>query len=456
MITAPAYQDKKIGVFGLARSGLAVVHSLVASGAKVFAWDDNAEARKAVRSYAVDLYDLDFSDLDALVLAPGVPLTHPKPHALVDKARAYHVPILCDMDVFEAARKSLPPHKVVGITGTNGKSTTTALIGHILETAGHPVAVGGNIGTGVLALNPLAAGGTYVFELSSFQLDMCQKLNCDVAVLLNITPDHLDRHGTMAGYVAAKAKMFDLQSETGIAVVAVDDKYSADIASGRPNLVPVSSSHAVAGGIYAADGLLVDDCEGGATQVGSIATIDSLRGSHNWQNAAAAYAACRALGLAARTILEGLQSFPGLAHRQEIVPFHEHVKIVNDSKATNVDAAVRALKTFDKIRWIAGGRAKDKDFSGLSDAVASVRKAYLMGEDAALIRRALPETLPVSQFETMAAALEGALNEAEHGDTILLSPACTAFDQFPDFEKRGEAFKAFVGQAFKAAAGDQA
>lgn len=444
MITAPAYQGKQVGVFGLARSGLATVHSLVASGANVFAWDDNASAREQVRGYAVDLYELDFAGLDALVLAPGVPLTHPKPHRLVEKAQASGVPVICDMDVFEMARRTLPPHRIVGITGTNGKSTTTALVGHILKSAGYPVAIGGNIGTGVLALDPLPSGGIYVFELSSFQLDLCHTFSCDVGVLLNMSPDHLDRHGSMDRYVAAKARLFDLQTETSSAIIGVDDKYCRSVAARLANLIPVSTANQLEGGIYLRDGMLVDDSEGQAVEVGSVAGVGSLQGAHNWQNAAAAYAVCKSLGLETDLIISGLRSFPGLAHRQEVIGFKDGITVVNDSKATNVDAALRALKTFDHIRWIAGGRAKDKDFADLSDAMSSVRKAYLMGEDAQLIAAILPKSLPQARYATMLEALADALDEVEPGDTILLSPACTAFDQFPDFEKRGEAFRSAV------------
>ncbi len=443
MITAPAYQGQSIGVFGLARSGLATVHSLVASGATVFAWDDNIEAREKVSACAHDLYIMDFDLLDALVLAPGIPLTHPAPHPLVVKAQAANVPIISDLDVFEAARSTLPQHKLVGITGTNGKSTTTALVGHILGEAGLPVAIGGNIGTGVLALDPLPEGGVYVLELSSFQLDLCQKLACDVGILLNITPDHLDRHGSMDAYVGAKQRLFSLQPQSAVPVVGIDDDYCRSIAQHCPSVVPVSVKSQVSGGVSAENGLLTYET-GGEINTIDIRALASLRGQHNWQNAAAAFAACRALGIEPATIVKGLESFPGLAHRQEPVPFDPAITVVNDSKATNVDAASRALKTFDNIRWIAGGRSKDKDFCGLSGALKSVRKAYLMGEDAEAIASILPPAMPRVLHPTMLDALSQALDDAETGDTVLLSPACTAFDQYRDFEHRGDAFKAAV------------
>ena len=446
MITTPAYQNKRIGVFGLARSGLATVHSLVASGAQVFAWDDNIAAREQVRGFAADLYTLDFGGLDALVIAPGVPLTHPKPHPLVQKAHACNLPIISDIEIFQAARATLPAHKTVGITGTNGKSTTTALIGHILSAAGRSVAIGGNIGTGVLALDPLPSGGVYVFELSSFQLDLTASFDSDVAILLNISPDHLDRHGSMAGYIAAKSRLIEQQGKSGTAVIAVDDQPSRGVAATCRSVVLVSSQTVVETGVSVRDGILIDDIEGHAVPIGSLNDIQSLQGAHNWQNAAAAYGACRTLGLSPEEIYAGLCSFPGLAHRQEIVPFRDGVRVVNDSKATNVDAAVRALQTYDRIRWIAGGRAKDDDFEKLGKSVGAVSKAYLMGEAARAVGRAMPTTLDVEYYVAMEDAVTAAVSEAKRGDTILLSPACTAFDQFANFEKRGEIFKQTISQ----------
>lgn len=443
MITVPAYQGKKVGVFGLARSGLATVHSLVASGASVFAWDDNESARQSVKSCAADLYSMDFNSLDALVLSPGVPLTHPKPHPLVLKAKSAGVPLISDLDLFQAARDSLPAHKVIGITGTNGKSTTTALIGHILAENGVPTAVGGNIGTGVMALDALQGGGVYVLELSSFQLDLTCHLSCDIGVLLNMSPDHLDRHGDMAGYVAAKRRLFDMQSADGVAIVGVDDDICCRIASGLASVTTISGCQSKDADVYVADDGLIK-ASGDLEPRESIAEVRSLQGSHNRQNAASAYAATKAVGLQDAAILEAMATFPGLEHRQEIVSSAGGILVVNDSKATNVESAKRALETFENIRWIAGGRAKDKDFSSLASSLQTVRRAYLMGEHANLIAKALPASLPQTRFTTMAEAVSGALSDAQAGDTVLLSPACTAFDQYENFEKRGDAFKSEV------------
>lgn len=445
MITAPYYQNKRIGVFGLARTGIAAVHALVASGAKVLAWDDNEVPRTKVGDFAADLYSADFTKLDALLLAPGVPLTHPTPHAIVKKAIAANVPLISDLDVFQAARHTLSPHKTVAITGTNGKSTTTALIHHIISSASKPAAIGGNIGTGVLSLEQLPKGGAYVFELSSFQLELTSSFDADVAVLLNITPDHLDRHGDMASYVAAKKRLFDMQSKMGTAVISIDDEYGLSIAADCKNkVIPFSVCRQVDGGVYVKDAHLIDDTKDKKRIVGDLGQLKTLQGEHNWQNAAAALAACRALGIKSNTIFNGLKTFPGLAHRQEIVPFHDSITVVNDSKATNVDAAMRALKTFPRIRWIAGGRSKDRNFGALSNCLSSVRKAYLMGEHGADIAAILPSNIERQAYDKMSDAVEGAIKDAESGDTVLLSPACTAFDQFADFEKRGEAFKAQI------------
>lgn len=447
MITAPTYQGKTIGVFGLARTGVAAVHSLVASGATVWAWDDKEVAREAVAACAHDLYAADFSELDALMLAPGVPTTHPAPHPLVSKAMHANVPVISDLDVFERARPFLPDHKTVAITGTNGKSTTTTLIGHLIDYAHKPVAVGGNIGTGLLSLSPLSKGGTYVFELSSFQLELTQAFEADVAVLLNITPDHLDRHGSMASYVAAKKRLFDMQDQKGVAVISVDDEHCAEVAANLSRkVVPISVKRPVNGGVYVIDGMLIDDLKGTAKPVGDLRAAPALQGAHNWQNAAASYAVGRQLGLKRKSLFAGLLAFSGLAHRQEPVPYLDGISVINDSKATNVDAAVRALETYSSIRWIAGGRAKDKDFSGLSASASSVVKAYLMGEDGPVIEAALPAKLPRSLCKTLEEATQQAIEEAQAGDTVLLSPACTAFDQFLDFEKRGEVFKQIIAK----------
>lgn len=454
MITAPAYEGKKIGVFGLARTGVAAVHALEASGAEVFAWDDAEERRAAVDHAAHDLYAMDLAALDALMLAPGVPLTHPKPHALVEKCAEAGTPIISDFDVFEAARTELPVHKVVAITGTNGKSTTTALIGHMVEACGRPSAIGGNIGKGVLSLNPLDAGGVYVLEMSSFQLDLTKDFKANIGILLNITPDHLDRHGDIAGYVRAKKRLFDMQDAHSVAIISVDDNHGATMISGvNGRAVPISVERAVEGGVYVLDGVLYDALGGAAVSHGDLLThAPMLLGSHNWQNMAAAFAAGRVLGFSGEEILAAFGSFPGLVHRQETIAYIRGVRFVNDSKATNVDAASRALKAFANIHWIAGGRPKEKDFSALLPLMSNVKHAYLIGEAADAIAHDVGQGVDVTDFADLAHALESAFANAVDGDVILLSPACTAFDQFRDFEARGEVFRSLVHKLEESAA----
>ncbi|WP_417450491.1 UDP-N-acetylmuramoyl-L-alanine--D-glutamate ligase [Kordiimonas sp.] len=447
MITAQAYRGKKIGVFGLARTGVAAVRALEASGAGVYAWDDSEVRRSAVSANAVhNLYDVDFNTLDAVMLAPGVPLTHPEPHSLVKKCIASNTQIISDFDVFEAARQDLPSHKVVAITGTNGKSTTTALVGHMVAECGKPVAIGGNIGTGILALDPLVEGGVYVLEMSSFQLDLTKSFSADIGILLNVTPDHLDRHGDVAGYVRAKKRLFDMQMDSSAAVVSVDDDHCAALipmVQGR--VVPISVERAVVGGIYISNGELFDGLDGDPVSYGDLgAHAPMLLGSHNWQNMAAAYAAGRLLGFTGERILQAFGNFPGLAHRQETIGFIRGVRFVNDSKATNVDAASRALRAFKDIHWIAGGRPKEKNFSALAPLMERVKQAYLIGEAADAIAHDVGAHVGITDCSDLSQALERAFANAVEGDVILLSPACTAFDQFADFEVRGAAFRKLV------------
>ena len=444
MIKAAAYKGKTVGVFGLARTGLAAVRALALSGAKVAAWDDSAERRADVADHAVNLYTADFANLDALLLAPGVPLTHPKPHDLVVKALKSETPLISDLDVFEEAREDFPCHHTVAITGTNGKSTTTSLIGHMIEKCGKAVAVGGNIGTGVLSLDPLQSEGVYVFELSSFQLDLTQNFKADIAVLLNVSPDHLDRHGTFGNYLHAKSRIFAMQTENSVAVVGVDDENGRTIAEDLgERAVCISADTELAKGVYVSGGLLIDAIDGEAKPVGDIRAAKALQGAHNGQNAAAAFAVGRSLGFAPEAIFDALLSFPGLEHRQEIVAVIDGVRFVNDSKATNSDAAARALSSFDNVHWIAGGRVKETSFTHLGPCLTNVKACYFMGEAAGqLAGDLMPSHLTV--HETLAQAFAAAVMAASPGDTVLLSPACTAFDQFTDFEKRGKAFKDMV------------
>ncbi len=443
MIIPYAYKGKRIGVFGLARTGLAAVHALQAAGAQVLAWDDDAGRLSGIEDVATNLYEETFSDLDALMLAPGVPLTHPQPHPLVVKATDAGIQVIGDTELFAVARADLPAHKLVAVTGTNGKSTTSALLAHMWDMCRHPVVLGGNIGVPILGLEPLKAGGIYVFELSSFQIDLTHSLGADVAILLNLTPDHLDRHGDMAGYIAAKRRLFSMQSETDVAIIGVDDEPGRAIAhSLGARAIPLSVTRPLDRGIYVeSDGRLVDSRDGMKRPVGSLAGIASLRGRHNWQNAAAAYGAGISLGLAADAILTAFQSFPGLHHRCEYLGSRNDVHFVNDSKATNIDAAATALAAYDAIRWIAGGRAKSTDLGPLAPYFPHIRHAYLIGEDSENFAAALKGKVATTQCGTVDVATHAAHRDAQPGETVLFSPACASFDQFPDFEARGDAFR---------------
>jgi UDP-N-acetylmuramoylalanine--D-glutamate ligase len=389
------------------------------------------------------------------MLSPGVPLTHPEPHWTVRMARQAGVEILGDIELFARTVNLAPAHKrprIVAITGTNGKSTTTALVGHLCAQAGRDTRVGGNIGVGVLDLPDMHGGAVYVLELSSYQLDLTSSLKPDVAILLNISPDHLDRHGGMEGYVAAKRRILMNQDQGDIAVIGVDDPWGQRLctevtASNRRTTVPVSASKAIGRGVYALQGMLYDATGDRAVQVADLNRARSLPGRHNWQNAAAAYAAVRGLGAPASEIAEGLLSFPGLAHRMETVAHFRGVRFVNDSKATNSDAARQALSSYPKVYWIAGGRAKDGGIDSLADLFPRIKRAYLIGEAAGEFAGALEGQAPYMDCRDLRSAVAQAFADAQasgEGGIVLLSPACASFDQFADFEARGEAFRSAV------------
>uniref|UniRef100_UPI0025F4C865 UDP-N-acetylmuramoyl-L-alanine--D-glutamate ligase n=1 Tax=uncultured Sphingomonas sp. TaxID=158754 RepID=UPI0025F4C865 len=424
-ITSRAWAGKRYAVLGLARSGAATVRALVAAGAEVVAWDSDESKREGLAGVEIaDLDTLDLTGFDALVVSPGVPLnTHP----LAAKARAAGVPIVGDIELFAQGRAELAPHKVVGITGTNGKSTTTALIHHILETAGIPTRLGGNIGLPILGQEPLPAGGVYVLELSSYQIDLTHSLDCDVAVLLNITPDHLDRYDGFEGYAASKARLFAMQRKGHAAILGIGDAASANIArqvalSGRSEDVT-----------KIAPGVCMDQSRWPA-----------LQGPHNAQNALAAIAACEALGIDRAAIDKGLETFPGLPHRMERIATRNGVLFVNDSKATNPESTAPALAAFPRIHWILGGVAKTDSLEACRPGFGHVVRAYTIGEAGPLFARLLEGEMPVEQSGTLEAAVRAAAAQAQPGEAVLLSPACASFDQFRDFEARGDAFRASV------------
>ncbi len=467
MIPVKGYKGKRVAVFGLGRSGLATAAALKAGGAEPVLWDDSADQRDGAvaAGFRVEyITTLDWSDVAALVLSPGVPLTHPAPHPVVAAAKAAGVSVLGDMELFQMARGDLPAHKVVAVTGTNGKSTTTALIGHVLKSAGGSVAVGGNIGDPVLALDPLAEDGTYVLELSSYQIDLTETFAPDVAVLLNLTPDHLDRHGDMAGYAAAKDRLFTRARAGQTAIIGVDDAHGLRFADrlyalGGPRIIPISGERLVPGGVTVDRGTLYDQIDGKLMPVGSLAEAAGLRGQHNGQNAAAAYATCRSLGLESAEIMDALKTFPGLAHRMERVATANGIEFINNSKATNVEAAARALASFDAIYWIAGGRPKTTDLSALRAFFPRIRRAYLIGEAADGFGQSLGRDVDWVIAGDLSAAVARAWADARGRGkaAILLSPACASFDQFANFEARGAAFTAAVnavlGRDAPAAAG---
>ena len=454
MIPVRGFAGKRVAVFGLARTGLAAARALIAGGAQVALWDDKLSSRETAATEGlpvVDLTEADFSDFDALLLSPGVPLTHPAPHWTVEKAKEASVEILGDVELFARTVNAAPVQKrpkVCAITGTNGKSTTTALIGHICQSAGQDVRVGGNIGFGVLGLDDMHAGAIYVLELSSYQLDLTSSLRPDAAVLLNITPDHLDRHGGMDGYIAAKKRIFLNQGPNDTAVIGVDDAYCqricTEISGSNQRLVrPISAGRAISRGVYALQGLLYDAIGERTVEVSDLTAARALLGRHNWQNAAAAYAAAIALGLSSQEAVAGLISFPGLAHRMQEVARRGQVVFVNDSKATNADAARQAMSSYARFYWIAGGVAKAGGIDSLSDLYPRIEKAYLIGEAAGEFAAALGETAPHQLCGDLEAAVEAAYADAQAAGgkaVILLSPACASFDQFPDFEVRGDAF----------------
>ena len=449
MITVTEFQGERVAVFGLGRSGLSAIRALIAGGAEVLAGDDRAgNLGEAARLGAktADLPDTDWRGIKALVLSPGVPLTHPQPHPVVHAAVAAGVEILCDVPLMAAAVRT-KDSRIVGITGTNGKSTTTALLGHLLRHADRAVQVGGNIGAPTLDLEPLEDDGTYVIEMSSYQLDLARGMAFDVAALLNLSPDHLDRHGDMDGYVAAKRHIFDGQDAACSAVIAIDDRLTAAIFDdltehGAQRLIPVSTHGPVERGVFVADSALHDALDNDATRITSLSGIDSLAGSHNRQNAAAAYAIARALGLTASEAAGALASYPGLAHRMEPVTAQRGVRFINDSKATNAIAAAQALAAFERIHWIAGGHGKNKDFGALKPWLDHVVCAYLIGETAEHLAAELD--IPTVLCGTLDRAVAKAAETAARGEVVLLSPACASFDQFASFEARGERFRQLV------------
>ena len=466
MIAVPGFEGRRVAVFGLGRSGITAARALHAGGAIPILWDESVSGRMQAEAEGFAVEDLgraDWSQFAALVLSPGAPLTHPKPHWTVDKARAAGVEIIGDIELFARAMARMPATvrpRVIAITGTNGKSTTTALIGWVLKQAGLKVAVGGNIGIGVLALPAPAEVEVYVIEVSSYQLDLTTTFAPDVAILTNISPDHLDRHGGMEGYVAAKARIFanPRPNRASAALMSNDDEWSYWIAdevnvewatacvSTRPaddlSQQPLNAFSS-GFGFRAVDGVLSMTRDDGWEIVADLKKARSLPGRHNGQNAAFAYGAAVRLGVPHDVAVEGLMTFPGLAHRMEHVGTLGRVRFINDSKATNADAARQALSSYERSFWIAGGRAKAGGIDELEDLFPRVVEAFLVGESAGPFAARLGDT-PHRISGDMASAVQAAAEAAAatgREAVVLLSPAAASFDQYPDFEARGEAFR---------------
>ena len=456
MIPITTFAGKTVAVFGLGGSGLASCQALAAGGANVIACDDDAKRMAQAQGAgctAADLRQADWSAIAALVLAPGVPLTHPAPHWSVGLARAAAVPVIGDIELFcRERRRHAPKAPFVAITGTNGKSTTTALTAHLLACGGQTVQLGGNIGTAILSLASPQTGQVHVIEVSSYQIDLAPSLDPSVGVLINVSEDHLDRHGTLAHYAAVKERLVAGVQEGGTAIVGVDDNLCAAVADrldrGGKNVVRVSVRRPLADGIYIEAEQVVRASGAAARAVAGLGQIGSLRGAHNAQNAACASGAALALGVTPAVIQQGLRTFPGLAHRMEEIGRKGRVLFVNDSKATNADSAAQALACFSDIFWIAGGKAKTGGLSSLTGFFPRMRKAYLIGEAAAGFAAELEGRVPHVVAGTLERAVELAARDAEAADVkepvVLLSPACASFDQFRNFEARGDAFRELV------------
>jgi UDP-N-acetylmuramoylalanine--D-glutamate ligase len=457
VIPLTTFAGKTLAVFGLGSSGLASCAALQAGGAKAVGFDDDPARVAAAASRGIataDLRQIDWSRIAALVLSPGVPLTHPAPHWSVALARDAGVEIVGDIELYCRERRAVAPAApFVAVTGTNGKSTTTALIAHVLTAGGMPAQRGGNIGVAVLSLDPPALGRAHVIECSSYQIDLAKSLDPAVGILLNVSPDHLDRHGGIEQYAAIKARLVEGVPGNGAAIVGVDDEWSRRIAdrlkrAGKP-VTRVSVLRALDDGLYVEADRIMEAKPGRAPRaVADIGGIGSLRGRHNAQNAACATAAALALGLAEGAVQRGLRSFPGLAHRMEQVGRRGRVLFVNDSKATNADAAARALASFSDIFWIAGGRAKSGGIAALAEYFPRIRKAYLVGEAADAFAATLGGRVVHEKAGTLERAVARASRDAEQSrlaePVVLLSPACASFDQFPNFEIRGSVFRELV------------
>jgi len=454
MIPITSFAGQTVAVFGLGGSGLASCRALKAGGAEVVAGDDSAErlAQAAREGFiTADLRTVSWENFAALILTPGVPLTHPTPHWTVEMARKAGIEVIGDIELFCRERRlHAPGAPFIAITGTNGKSTTTALTAHLMREAGFDAQMGGNIGTAILSLAPPAPQRVYVIEMSSYQIDLTPSLDPSVGILLNVTEDHIDRHGSIEHYAEVKERLVVGVPRGGTAIVGVDDDFSIKAARAAEetgkHVVRVSVQRALGDGVFLDGERIVRGAAGGTAKLVDLHGIGSLRGRHNAQNAACAASAALALGVPFDVVQRGLTSFPGLAHRMEQVGQKGEVLFVNDSKGTNADAAARALSSFTDIYWIAGGKPKTGGIESLREFFPRIRKAYLIGEAAQEFSRTL-EGVPQEISGTLDEAVPHAAREAAASGghaVVLLSPACASFDQFPNFEVRGDYFRKLV------------
>lgn len=461
MIRLERYKNKKVGVFGLGTAGQAAVRAMLAGGAQVFAWDDKESSRLSFVNYSGGIIPKDvklepiekwrWQELEVVVLSPGVPLTYPAPHPVVSRAQQAKVPLAGEVDLLYEA---CPTAQYIGVTGTNGKSTTTALITHILAQAGKNVQAGANFGTPALALNPADETGYYVLEMSSYQLDLVHKIRFKASVLLNISPDHIDRHGSMENYVASKLRIFERVRDKDACIVSLDDGYCRDAfiyllrEHSKHHLVPFSVTVNDSRGIIVdEEGILHDRWDEPENKF-DLKTLSQLKGRHNYQNIAAAYGTLRHLGIEPEVIARGITTFTGLVHRMEKVLEYANIQFINDSKATNADATERALEPFDNIYWIVGGKAKEGGIAALERFFPKIAHAYLIGEAAEQFARTLEGKVPYTHAKTLDVATrqaaQQALKDQRPGATVLLSPACASFDQWKNFEQRGDAFRQYA------------
>jgi UDP-N-acetylmuramoylalanine--D-glutamate ligase len=456
MIPVKSFAGKTVAVFGLGGSGLASAQALKAGGADVIGFDDSAASLKKAKAAGIatqDLRGIDWSNVSALLLAPGVPLTHPEPHWSAVLAKKAGAEVIGDVELFCRERRALAPNSpFVAITGTNGKSTTTALIHHLLKSAGRAADLGGNIGTAVLTLEPPSADRAHVVECSSYQIDLAPTIDPRVGIFINVSEDHLDRHGTIEHYAVVKERLVAGVQNDGAAVIGVDDEWCAAaaerVAAKGKNVVRISARRRLSDGIFAENGAIIRAADGKTETIATLDGIGSLRGVHNAQNACCAAASALALGLSSQQIQAGLRSFPGLAHRMEQVGRKGAVLFVNDSKATNADSSAQALASFTDMFWIAGGKAKTGGITSLEQFFPRIRKAYLVGEAAGEFARTLDGKVPYEMTGTIDRAVEASARDAAASGVkepvVLLSPACASFDQFRNFEIRGDHFRELV------------